>query len=65
MTVDVVVFVPIPGGSSLLLDFSLLLIKVVASLAYVRICRLEDPAQLWKEASEVELRSTALMLCFS
>jgi hypothetical protein len=63
--VDVVVFVPIPGGSSLFFDFSLLLITVVASLAYVRICRLEDPAQLWKEASEVELRSTALMLCFS
>ena len=61
---DVVVFVPIPGGSGLFFHVSLLLITVVASLAYVRICRLKDPAQLWKEASEVELRTT-LMLCFS
>ena len=63
MTVDVVFFVPIPGGSSLFFDVSLLLITVIAPLAYVRICRLEDPAQLWKEASEVKLRTT-LMLRF-
>jgi hypothetical protein len=62
--VDVVVFVPIPGGSSLFFDVSLLLITVVAPLAYVRICRLEDAAQLREEASDVKLRTT-LMFCFS
>jgi hypothetical protein len=62
--VDVVVFVPVPGGSSLFFGISLLLITVVAPLADVRICRLEDPAQLWKEASEIKLRTT-LMFCFS
>lgn len=61
---DVVVFVPVPGGSSLFFGVSLLLITVVAPLADVRICRLEDPAQLWKEASEIKLRTT-LMFCFS
>ena len=60
MTVDVVVFVPIPGGSSLFFDVSLLLITVVAPLAHVRICRLENSAQLWKEASEVKLRTTLM-----
>lgn len=61
MTMDEAVLVPISGGSMLFFDVSFLLITVVAPLAYVRICRLEDPAQLWEEASNVKLR-TILML---